>query len=95
MHREDRWAPGLGCNLPYLRALIPSQGRSLVRSRAGRVPDNAHAPRGIPVQSGLYGRSKNRGAIALAEGQADLNLARSDRRFGPLHRKSLLELHAS
>jgi hypothetical protein len=45
----------------------------------------------------VYGRrSKNRGAIALAEVQADLNLARFlHYRFGPLHRKSLLGLHAA
>jgi hypothetical protein len=59
--------------------------------------DGANAHHGASLCSQRYMDDvKNRGAIALAEVQADVNLARFLRhRFGPLHRKSLLGLHAS
>lgn len=47
MHRENRWASGLGCNLPLYRALIPFGGARWRVQRLGRprtTPRDRRAP---------------------------------------------------
>jgi len=69
LHREDRRASGLGCNLRFA-ITHPFQGRSLARSRAGRVSDprrGRHAPWGVPVRLAIVPKTM----LAIGNSRSD------------------------